>query len=131
MNIKLGNVKMIVSIIIAAMLFANSEISVFAAEKYAYSIGTNYGLFDVNTSQDAENASTAFALAGYKSYYNISPDSDYLKGNNPSGTRRVGSSVVLYSGHGNNKCVSFNYKGQGGKYKTGIYYSNFPLKIRA
>ncbi len=108
--------------VISMSMMIGLGINAYATEEYAYSIGTDYGLFDVDTSADAETASTAFALAGYKSYYNTAPTVEYMQGNNPAGTRRIGSAVVLYSGHGNNQCVSFNYKGKGGEYLTGVIY---------
>ncbi len=111
-------------IIVALLLLFKSNITVYAVEEYAYSIGTDYGLLDtLDTSTDAETASTSFALAGYRSYYNTAPNVDYMKGNNPAGIRRIGSAVVFYSGHGSYNCMAFNYEGRNGVYKTGVYYA--------
>ncbi|MFR8737221.1 MAG: hypothetical protein ACLVFL_00305 [Eubacterium sp.] len=94
-----------------------------AANKYAYSIGTDYSTLlhpNIDTSGDATNAATIFATAGYKSYYNLKPTVNYMKGNAPNGTRRLGSEIVFLSGHANSKLMSFNYKRKGDKYATGI-----------
>lgn len=118
-------IKKILCVISVATITAMNTFTALAADSYAYSIGTDYGgLFGVDTSGDAENASTVFALAGYKSYYSIKPTVTYMRGQNPAGGRRIGSDVLFYSGHGNNQCVSFNYKGNGGEYATGVYYLN-------
>ena len=97
--------------------------NVFAATKYAYSIGTDYStLFhsDIDTSQDAINAANIFGKLGYTSYYNVKPTVNYMKGNAPNGSRRLGCEIVFLSGHGNSQLMSFNYKRKGGDYGTGI-----------
>lgn len=119
------------------MLLSHSE-NVAAAERmavaermatgyssYAYSVGTDYSYFlnpNIDTSKDAEYASTAWGMAGYTSYYSLKPTVSYMRGNAPDGRKRMESGIVFLSGHGNYQCVSFNYKGNDGDYKTGIYY---------
>lgn len=108
-NEKKTLIKKILCVISVATITAMNTFTALAADSYAYSIGTDYGgLFGVDTSNDAENASTVFALAGYKSYYSIKPTVSYMRGENPAGGRRIGSDILFYSGHGNNQCVSFN-----------------------
>ncbi|MCL2047375.1 MAG: fibronectin type III domain-containing protein [Defluviitaleaceae bacterium] len=110
------------------------EMPEMPAVEYAYSFGTDYrgdrtflGIVigddgDIDTSEAAINASVNFGLAGYSSYYNVMPTVDYMRGDNPAGVRRVQSSILFFDGHGNATCVSFNYKKNGGDYKTGVYY---------
>ncbi|SHK60910.1 hypothetical protein [Paramaledivibacter caminithermalis] len=116
--------KKLICLIVSLILMSSSV--VFAADQYAYSIGTNYdsGIFDsdIDTSQDAIDAATDFGIAGYISYYNIKPIYQYLRGDNPNtNDPRMESEILFFSGHGNYQCVSFNYKKKG-DYKTGIYY---------
>lgn len=95
-----------------------------AAGTMAFSVGTDYGgLFGINTSSDATNARDLYAIAGYNSYSSTEPTASILKGNFTNGTKRMQSDVLFFSGHGNYNNVSFNYKGKGGSYATGIWYT--------
>ncbi len=94
----------------------------------AMSVGTDYSGFwpwqaDIDTTQDAINAQTAFASMYYNSYYQNIPTYQYLRGNNPyTGKPRMESKVLFFSGHGNNQSMTYNYKQQGGDNKTGIWW---------
>ncbi|SHH89460.1 hypothetical protein SAMN02745135_02584 [Caloranaerobacter azorensis DSM 13643] len=119
--------KKIFCFFISLLIIFNSITVLGADNKYAYSFGTNYdgGWFDddIDTSQAAKNAATDFGIAGYKSYYNIKPTVQYMRGNNPNtNAPRMESDVLFFDGHGNYQCIAFNYKQKGGDYKTGIYY---------
>ena len=93
------------------------------AQDYAYSFGTNYGLFDIDTSQRAKDAAMYFGLCGYTSYYQVIPTVTYMKGNNPKGIRRISSEIVSHNGHANYDHHAYNYNGRSdAEYKTGVYY---------
>lgn len=98
-------------------------LSASAAGNHAFSVGTNYGLFDVNTSSDATNACDLYAIAGYTSNYTTEPTVSIMRGNFQDGTKRIQSDILFFSGHGNTNSVVFNFKNKGGNYKTGVYNS--------
>lgn len=54
------------------------------------------------------------------SYYNLKPTSDYLRGNNPNGNRRIASRIVFLNGHANYDCIVFAHNNKS-DYKTGVY----------
>ena len=93
---------------------------------YAYSIGVNHGWFGEYTGDFTENvdyASTVYGMiSNITSYKNHTPDVDYMRGNNPSGVRRIGSDIVFLNGHANYTNLIFNHSNDGGNYKTGVYY---------
>lgn len=62
-----------ISAVVLGISLTITSVSGASAGQYAYSIGTNYGLFDIDTSNDATTAAANFGSAGYKSYYNIAP----------------------------------------------------------
>lgn len=95
-----------------------------AAGTMAFSVGTDYGgLFGVDTSSDATNARDLYAIAGYSSYSSTQPTVSIMKGNFTNGTKRMKSDILFFSGHGNYNNVSFNYKGKGDSYATGVWYT--------
>ncbi|ARU61296.1 hypothetical protein CBW65_10035 [Tumebacillus avium] len=113
--------KAITSFVLGASLLAATATGA-SAYQYAYSIGTDYGLFDIDTSGDATTASNNFASAGYKSYYNTAPTVTYMRGNNPdTGTPRMESEILFFSAHANYDNMAWNYKGNDGSYMTGVY----------
>ena len=97
-----------------------------AATEYAYSVGVNFGTSGSLTGDFTQNvlyANTCYGMiSGITSYYNCLPDQTYMKGNNPAGTRRVGSRVVFLNSHGSQTSMTFNQNNAGGSYYTGIYY---------
>ena len=110
------------SLTLIGTLFVSS-FSASAAGNHAFSVGTNYGLFDVNTSSDATNACDLYAIAGYTSNYSTEPTVSIMRGNFQDGTKRIQSDILFFSGHGNADSVVFNFKNKGGNYKTGVYSS--------
>lgn len=120
-------------IIIMTLLIALVNIQIVNAaydpnHGVAMSVGTNYSSTlqsDIDTTQDAINAQTAFASMGFNSYYQNVPTYQYLRGNNPyTGLPRMESKILFFSGHGNYNSITFNYKKQGGDKKTGIWWEN-------
>lgn len=93
------------------------------AKMVAYSIGTDYGTGNINTSTDAINACEAYYSSGkYSSYYTTKPTYSYISGNNPNTNKpRLESDIVFLSGHGNYDRMVFNYLNKGGNYATGVY----------
>lgn len=75
--------------------------------EYAYSIGHDFGdnnPFDNDDyagdfTENVNYASTVYGMLGYVSYYNYNPDYNYLRGDNPAGNDRLGSSIVFLNGH--------------------------------
>lgn len=94
----------------------------------AMSVGTDYsGTWpwesDIDTTQDAIDAQAAFANMGFNSYYQSIPTYQYLRGNNPyTGSPRMESRILFFSGHGNYQSVTYDYKKYSGDYKTGVFW---------
>lgn len=94
----------------------------FASNGMAFSVGSNYGWFQINTTNDAKTAATQYRLAGYSSFYSVEPTYDILRGNFNNGTQRLSSDILFVAGHSNRSAMYFNYNNKGGSYKTGISY---------
>lgn len=94
----------------------------FAAGTCTFSVGTNYGSSDINTSSDATKACDLYNIAGYSSYYSTMPTVSIMRGNFSNGVKRIRSDILFFSGHANYNNMCFNYNGNGGNYKTGVYY---------
>lgn len=90
-------------------------------DEYAYSIGIKdkQGLnkYDDFTG-NVKYAATTFGLIPRitNSYVNTAPSVTYLKGKNPSGIPRLGSSIVFLNGHANYDNMAFD------DFDTGVYY---------
>ena len=104
--------KRIISILLVATMFS---ITIFhtivtqAAGKMAFSVGTNFGFFQIDTSSDATNARDLYAIAGYKSYSSTEPTVSIMKGKFKNGIKRMKSDILFFSGHGN---FNLNYSQQ-------------------
>lgn len=100
------------------------------ATGYAYSIGVDHGNTLINWingdlsgdfTENVKYAATCYGLLkSVKSYYNLKPNVEYMKGNNPNGERRIASKIVFLNGHGNYDNMVFPHNNEN-KYKTGIY----------
>lgn len=98
--------------------------------EYAYSIGCNHGLSGISTGDltgdftgNVKYAANQYGtISTLESYYNIEPTIGYMRGNNPAGTRRIGSKLVFLNGHANNEHMSFNHENSYGDYATGVFY---------
>ena len=118
--------KRIISILLVATMFS---ITIFhtivtqAAGKMAFSVGTNFGFFQIDTSSDATNARDLYAIAGYNSYSSTEPTVSIMKGKFKNGIKRMKSDILFFSGHGNFNNVCFNYNGKGGEYATGVWHT--------
>lgn len=100
---------------------------VFATANLALCVGTNYGLFGIDTTEDAETAGTLYRNAGYDTTVYIKPTYDLLNGYTYRGIKYMQSDILFFSGHGNYDRMTFNYNGTGGDYATGIYRYNSVL----
>lgn len=96
-------------------------------EEYAISVGAEYDGFgedEIDTSDDAINAHNIFDEIGYNSEFCIVPSYNYLNGENPNGTDRLGSSIVFLDGHGEFDHIRFeSFRLQGTndeQYNTGV-----------
>ena len=95
-----------------------------AAGTMAFSVGTDYGTFEADTSGMATTACDLYAIAGYNSYYTTSPTVSVMKGSFQNGIKRMQSDVLFFAGHGSNAVMSFNYNGSSdSNYKVGIHYT--------
>ncbi|MBO4838306.1 MAG: hypothetical protein J5493_02925 [Lachnospiraceae bacterium] len=90
---------------------------------HAFSVGTDYGSGNIDTSSDATTASTYYSRI-MPSSYSIIPTVSIMTGSFSDGLPRIKSDILFLSGHGNFNNVVFNYHQQGGTYKTGVYYTN-------
>lgn len=64
---------MLLAVIMISMTMFSGTIA-HAAGTMAFSVGTDYGgLFGVDTTSDATNASDLYEIAGYNSYYSTQP----------------------------------------------------------
>ncbi len=107
----------LISIILCVGVFSS------ASTEKAFSVGTNYGLFDINTSGDARQAASYYGSAGYSSSYSVEPTYQIMRGKFSDGTNyRMSSAILFFSGHANYSNMNFNYNGKGGDYMTGVYY---------
>lgn len=98
-------IQKLLSVALAASMLSISSISVSATE-YAYSIGHDFGMdvplvsdYEGDFTENVNYASTVYGVLGYTLYYNYEPDYDYLRGDNPAGDDRLGSSVIFLNGH--------------------------------
>ena len=98
-------IQRLLSVTFAASMLSISSIPASATE-YAYSIGHNFGMdvplvsdYEGDFTQNVNYASIVYGMLGYTSYYNYNPDYDYLRGDNPAGSDRLGSSVIFLNGH--------------------------------
>ena len=82
--------------------------TVFASNR-AFSVGTNEGMYSIDTSDSATYAANCFATAGYTSNYSIQPTVDILRGTFSDGTRRLESEVLFFAGHANYSNMNWNY----------------------
>lgn len=97
-----------VSLALALTLLSTFGISASAAE-YAYSIGHDFGTdvpfvsdYEGDFTENVSYAATIYGMLGYTSFYSYDPDYNYLRGENPDGDDRLGSSVIFLNGHAAN-----------------------------
>lgn len=100
--------KVMVAVIIIVLLGNNSY--VFAGGQQAFSVGTDYGYFNIDTSQDAIIASNCYRTAGYTSYCDITPNRTSLLQMGQQGFLKLKSDILFFSGHGNQNGIYFQYK---------------------
>lgn len=97
---------MLLAIIMVSVTMLPTTVA-HAAGTMAFSVGTDYGgLFGVDTTSDATNARDLYAIAGYNSYSSTQPTVSILKGSFSTGTKRMQSDILFFSGHGNYNSVS-------------------------
>lgn len=113
----------------ASAIAAKNENAYAAQTEHAYSIGHNFGgdiplIYDLegDFTISAEHASTIYGMLGYNSYYNFNPTYSYLRGTNPSGVDRLGSSIVYINGHANYDNILCGDYVDDDNHKCGVYY---------
>ncbi|HCY73771.1 MAG TPA: hypothetical protein DHU75_06735 [Rikenellaceae bacterium] len=108
---------------------SNSPDMAASTTEYAYSIGHDFGI-DIPLVNDhagdctisVTHASTVYGMLGYTSYYNYDPTYGYLRGENPAGTDRLGSSIVYIDGHANYDNIICGDTVDDSKHQCGVYY---------
>ena len=96
---------------------------VHATGYHAFSVGTNYGSDDLNTSAHATTACAYYSRL-MTSNYSIMPTTSIMFGNFSDGTPRIKSDILFFCGHANSTGMYFNYNNSGGSYLTGVYYTD-------
>lgn len=108
-------------IIIIGMILTFSTIySVDAASGYAFSVGTNYGSNNINTSVDANYVNDVLGNMGYTTYKTIIPTFSVMTGQFSSGRSRLESDILFFAGHANSTTMYWNYLSKGGDYAQAI-----------
>lgn len=108
---------------------SNSPVMATSTTEYAYSIGHDFGMnipFVNDHAGDCTisvtHASTVYGMLGYTSYYNFDPTYEYLRGENPAGTDRLGSSIVYIDGHANYDNIICGDTVDDSDHQCGVYY---------
>lgn len=111
--------KMFLSILILILtLFLNTD--VFAATKYYYSVGTNYGSIGGDSTPEATWVSGTFGLKrDYMGSLNTRPTYDNLNATYV-GRKVLESDVLYFLGHASSSSILWNYNASYGSYATGI-----------
>lgn len=113
-HLRILAVYLIISIIIS------NNTTVYAAGNQALSVGTDYGLSDINTSQDAYTAASYYRQPGLYTYTETVPSSASILAMGQQGTLKLRSDVLFFSGHGNAGGMRFQYKGGSAPYNFKI-----------
>ena len=108
-------ISLVLSLVMVTSICAFSN-PASAAGGMAFSVGTDYGLLEVDTSGDATTACDLYAIAGYSSYYSTQPTVSVMRGSFSNGIKRIQSDILFFSGHGSYTHMAFNYNGNGGNY---------------
>ena len=87
---------------------------------YAYVVGANWGQGEVNHIPNVMNVVDWYEeVPGLTVYYNTIPTETYMKGRNPVGLYRIGSSVVYINGHADYLHITVKHNNSE-NYRTGI-----------
>lgn len=115
------------AVVLCICFFWINSISVSATE-YAYSIGHNFGInnplvvdYEGDFTPNVSYAATVYGMIGYSSYYNYNPTCTYLRGSNPGGSDRLGSSIVFLNGHASNADLLCGDTTDEGDYRCGVH----------
>ena len=115
------------SAIITIVLILN--VRIVSASAYgndtAFCVGTNYGLGDINTTNDATSAALYYDDAGLYSITSTAPTKAIFNSTNSHNYKKLlNSGIVFLSGHGSSSTMGFNYNGSGGNYNVGVSSGN-------
>lgn len=91
----------------------------FVAKNRAFCVGTNYNNSNhLDTTVDATTARYYYRDMGYDVTCATAPTVTIMRT-----AHNIKSSVLFFSGHGNNCCITFNYmQSNDPEFKTGVYY---------
>lgn len=97
---------------------STESVAASSSETYTYSIGGVNSAGDDFT-PNVDYSSTVFALMGSvnHAYKNTTPTYSYLSGNNPGNYKRLGSKIVLLTGHANGSLIELD----NGSTKVGVH----------
>lgn len=91
----------------------------YATNKTSYSVGTDYGSGNIDTTEDATDANNAYSEMGLTySALNTMPTVSNMKNTHSNNIPYLSSGIVFFSGHGNSQLMSFNYDNSGGNYEV-------------
>ncbi|MEG1448650.1 MAG: hypothetical protein RSC41_04885 [Oscillospiraceae bacterium] len=94
------NFKKFISAALAVAMLGAMSVSAFAVNTYAYSIGgKNEDGHDFTPNVKYSNTIFGMMQSITSAYMNYTPNNSYLNGNNPGGDKRIGSKLVLLTGH--------------------------------
>lgn len=90
---------MVLSAVLIIPTININTIDAFAGNGYASSFGKNYGVDNINTVQDAIDASNAYSKAGYNTITKKSPQKTDFN------SKTLNSDILFFSGHGNSSLM--------------------------
>lgn len=123
-------IKKSISISLACLLLMGvNPVTSNAEGKRAYTFGTSYWDSNlINTGPIAEYAAKKYKSMGLSATSYVKPTYSILSGKTSYGNIRMRGDILFFSGHANNKLMSFNYHQKGGDYATGVYRTSSSYK---
>lgn len=112
--------KIILGIFSFLFLTLFSVQNVFAASGYAFSMGTNFGNNNIDTTRDANYVNNLLGNMGYTTYKTTAPTYSIISGKFSSGRKRLESDILFLAGHANSSAMYWNYLSKGGDYAQAL-----------
>ena len=101
--------------------------NVYAASGYAFSMGTNFGTNNIDTSKDANYVNSLLKNMGYTAYKTVVPTSSVIDGTFSSGRKRLESDILFLAGHANSSTMYWNYLSKGKDYAQALRNNEFGI----
>ena len=106
------------------LLMCFSILNVNAASGYAFSMGTNFGSNNIDTSRDATYVDDLLSGMGYTTYKTTAPTYYIIDGSFSSGRKRLESDLLFLAGHASSSTMYWNYLSKGGSYAQALKNTN-------